>query len=174
MKCQFYLVQLPLHLVLRVEIQIQGRIWMILCPGPNTNTKNNFSKLFHCLGFFFFFFLLTGKQLLLGNRPSCYSQVSFLTVNIFVGTHELFQLHRSIRKCGWNPRNYLLIHLQLDLLLEILRILLLIIQPKLKFPLWSVLQCHPALGNQTRAESELGHAELCHSSFRDIQRENQV
>lgn len=145
MKCQFYLVQLPLHLVLRVEIQIQGRIWVVLCPGPNTNTKYNFSKCFHYLGLFFFF--LTGKQLLLGNRSSCYSYVSFLTVNIFVGTRELFQLHRSIRKCDWNPRNYLLIHLRLDLLLEILGILLLIIQPKLEFPLWSVLQCHPALGN---------------------------
>ena len=117
-------------------------------PWATTNTKYNFSKLFHCLGLFlFFFFPLTGKQLLLGNRHSCYSYVSFSTVNIFIGTGELFQLHRSVMKCGWNPRSYLLIHLQLDILLEILRILLLIIQPKLGFPLWSVLQCHPALGN---------------------------
>ena len=141
----FYLVQLPLRLILRVEIRIQGSICTVLCPGQTPTLNTTLANFF--IVWVFFFFFLTGKQLLLGNRHSCYSYVSFSTVNIFLGTGELFQLHRSIMKCGWNPRSYLLIHLQLDILLEILRILLLIIQPKLGFPLWSVLQYHPALGN---------------------------
>ena len=42
----FYIVQLPVHLVLRMEIQFQGRICMVLCPDQipilNTTVTNFF------------------------------------------------------------------------------------------------------------------------------------